>query len=318
MSDQILISICIPAYKGIEFLKRLLDSIAIQNFKNFEVVITDDSPDNSVRELSSAYHDKFSLNYYRNESPLGTPANWNKAIENASGKWIKLMHDDDWFADENSLGHFAEAITQNPSTSFIFSAYRNHYLDTGRTNDVFVDSSRLNILQKNPATLFSRNIIGPPSVVLHKKTARVQYDPAIKWVVDIDFYIRYLHDEKSPVYINKILVNVGIGEQQVTQDCFRQRPIEIPENFYLLGKVGVVQLKNIFIYDAWWRLMRNLQITREKEIVESGYSGKIPTVISSMVSWQRKIPARILQTGIFSKAFMFVHYLLNYGRISSN
>lgn len=152
-------------------------------------------------------------------------------------------------------------------------------------------------------------------MVLHKKTSRVQYDPRIKWVVDIDFYIRYLQDEKSPVYINKILVNVGIGEQQVTQDCFRQRPIEIPENFYLLGKVGAVQLKNIFIYDAWWRLMRNLQITRDKEIVESGYPGKIPTVISSMVNWQRKIPGPILNMGIFSKAFMFVHYLLNYGKI---
>jgi glycosyltransferase involved in cell wall biosynthesis len=43
-----LISICIPAYKRTEFLQRLLDSIDIQTFKNFEVIVTDDSPGNDV------------------------------------------------------------------------------------------------------------------------------------------------------------------------------------------------------------------------------------------------------------------------------
>jgi hypothetical protein len=156
------------------------------------------------------------------------------------------------------------------------------------------------MLQKDPVTLFSRNIIGPPSVVLHKKSQSVLYDTKIKWVVDIDFYIRYVRNQK-PVYIDKVLINVGIGEQQVTQDCFRQRPIEIPENFYLLEKVGI-KLKNILVYDAWWRLMRNLQIKYEKEIIESGYHGKIPSVISSMVAWQRKLPNAVLQTGVLSNA----------------
>ena len=42
MAEPSLISICIPAYKHPDFLKRLLDSISIQSFKNFEVIISDD------------------------------------------------------------------------------------------------------------------------------------------------------------------------------------------------------------------------------------------------------------------------------------
>ena len=37
MVDIPIISICIPAFKRIEYLRRLLDSIAIQTFTDYEV-----------------------------------------------------------------------------------------------------------------------------------------------------------------------------------------------------------------------------------------------------------------------------------------
>src|SRR5439155_18647369 len=89
MTNKPLVSICIPAYKRVEFLKRLLESISIQSFKDFEVIITDDSPTNEVYELSQAYKDKFTLFYSKNAVAVGTPENWNEAIRHAKGEWIK-------------------------------------------------------------------------------------------------------------------------------------------------------------------------------------------------------------------------------------
>ena len=51
MHESPLISICIPAYKRIDYLQKLLDSISIQTFKDYEVIVTDDSPDESVEIL---------------------------------------------------------------------------------------------------------------------------------------------------------------------------------------------------------------------------------------------------------------------------
>jgi len=51
MTNSSEISICIPAYKNVGFLERLLHSISIQSFADYEVVITDDSPDDSVKNL---------------------------------------------------------------------------------------------------------------------------------------------------------------------------------------------------------------------------------------------------------------------------
>ena len=80
-----LISICIPAYNRTTYLKRLFESIADQLFKDFEVIVSDDSPSDSVKDLCAAYSNKFTLRYFKNQPSLGTPANWNNAIEKAIG-----------------------------------------------------------------------------------------------------------------------------------------------------------------------------------------------------------------------------------------
>jgi glycosyltransferase involved in cell wall biosynthesis len=301
------VSICIPAYKRISYLERLLDSIAIQRQKDFEVIVTDDTPGDEVRDLCGLYRNKFSLYYFKNSFQLGTPENWNESIRHANGEWIKLMHDDDWFADENTLSVFADAVKENPSISFFYSAYTNVF-DEGRQATVYISSFRKRMLEQNPVTLFSKNVIGPPSVTLVRNEKKIWYDNKTKWIVDIDFYMRYLKTE-LPFYIDKPLINVGIHETQVTKSVFRVREVEIPENLYLLSKVGAQNLKNILVYDAVWRLIRNLKVTSLAQISESGYRGDVPVIVKSMIAWQSKIPVQILRVGVFSKIIMFLHYL---------
>ncbi len=303
------ISICIPAYKRIDFLKRLLDSIVLQTFTDFEVIITDDSNDSSVEVLAKTYLNNFSLLYIKNEKTLGTPENWNEAIRHAKGEWIKLMHDDDWLAHAGSLSAFADAVKQSPSSSFFYSAYINVFENSGKQVPVYINSFRKRKLQQNPVTLFSRNVIGPPSVTLVRNDKKIWYDGKTKWVVDIDFYIGFL-ENNLPFYIDKLLVKVGINEEQVTHSTFRVANVEIPENFYLLNKVGIKNLRELLIYDAWWRMMRNLKITSLSKIRESGYDGEVHYVIKTMISWQMKMPFQILKIGFFSKLIMFIHYLI--------
>ena len=306
--SNVFISVCIPAYKRIEYLKRLLDSISIQRSRDFEVIVTDDSPSDDVRLLCKEYENSFPISYYKNEVAKGSPENWNEAIRHARGEWIKLMHDDDWFASPDSLSEFTNAVNQNSSASFFYSAYSNVF-ESDKETAVFINAFRKKELKKNPVTLFSKNVIGPPSVTLVRNDKRFWYDTQFKWLVDIDFYIRYLK-EASAFYINKSLIKVGVNEEQVTKSSFRVASIEIPENFYLLDKVGIKSLKNILVYDTFWRMIRNLKITTGSIIRENGYTGELHLVIQAMIKWQATIPAFFLQIGIFSKIIMWLHYLL--------
>jgi len=315
MEKAVFISICIPAYKNVSFLKRLLDSIQIQTYRHFEVVVTDDSPDNEVFELCSSHSLKDSLRYFRNERNLGTPENWNESLRRAKGEWIKLMHDDDWFAIPEAMMIFAKAIGQHPETAFFFSAYTNVYLERNSSEAVRISGKWQKYLEKDPKSLLSSNRIGPPSVTIHKLSSVIFYDPTLKWLVDIDFYIRFLENSRA-VFIPESLVKVGLGNDQVTQQVFRNPAVEIPENLYVLNKIGVNSLKNIIVYDAFWRFIRNMNLRSVSQIRIAGYHKTVPAIISSMIRIQSFVPKAILKTGIFSKSFMFLHYLFNYSKLT--
>lgn len=311
---QPLISICIPAYKRPENVDKLLHSIRVQTFHDFEIILTDDSPDDSLTNLVQNYPD-LNILYYKNPTALGTPANWNEGISKAKGEWIKLMHDDDWFASETSLEEFA-AATKNEK-KFIFSAYSNVF-DNGRKKELklFPAQKRQRILN-NPLLLLARNIIGPPSVTLIHRSVPEQYDTFMKWRVDIDFYIRLLLKEKDFYVISNPLVNVGISESQVTNSCIDKPEVELPEGLLLLNKYGVQRLKNLWVYDAWWRILRNVGVRNRAGLKKYTSYNEWPKALLKMADHQSNIPSALLKIGLFSKLCMLLSFLVNYRNLDS-
>jgi len=90
------VSIIIPNYNGQEHLKRLLPSIANQNFDDYEVLIIDDcSPDRSVLDyIKSFIKDYRNFNLVENNENLGFVKTCNKGIGLARGDYICLLNND--------------------------------------------------------------------------------------------------------------------------------------------------------------------------------------------------------------------------------
>jgi glycosyltransferase involved in cell wall biosynthesis len=301
-----LISICIPAYQRTEYLRRLLDSIEMQTFRRFEVIITDDSPGTELQNLVENHPLQSMIRYYKNQRTLGTPENWNEAFRKSTGDWIKIMHDDDWFSGPDSLYFFAEAVEKG-RPAFYFSAYTNAFPD-GHSKIIKPNFRHLKSMKQLPESLFASNRIGPPSTVIFEKDSDLHFDNRMKWLVDIDFYIRYIKKHGAPEYIPKNLVKIGISESQVTRSSFGKPDIEIPERFMLGEKLDAGAIHHIIVFDAWWRFIRNLSIRDVAQIKNSGYNGKIPDFILMIIRSQQKIPEPLLNKGVFSKIFMMFFY----------
>lgn len=308
MADLIKISICIPAYKEVIYLKRLLDSIAVQAFRDYEVIITDDSPDDAVKQLAAQYAGDLPVRYYKNEKALGTPENWNEAIRKASGEWIKIMHHDDWFDNPDALGTFYQAVQRNPGASFFFCAFQNIIEDTGSREIVRCNIFDRFFLWLSPLHLFKRVYVGNPSCTLVKKDVHLEYDNRLKFVVDFDYYIRLIRQPNKYSYIDKVIINVGFHNEQVTRYTFLVPSVQIPENFLLLEKFGKRILRNPVVYDYYWRMFRNLGI-RSVEQVSQYDSRPVPPILQGMINAQSRVSLNVLKKGIFSKLLMMISYL---------
>lgn len=303
--SEVRISICIPAYRKAAALTRLLRSLEEQTYRNFEVIISDDSPDDAVRLAAEPFGAAFKLRYHHNRPALGTPENWNQAMRLAGGEWIKMMHDDDWFNSPTSLQELFDCTSGG--ADFVFCGY--HIVEGKRIRSTSsIRPHWVKILQDDPRLLIRQNVIGHPSVTLHRNYRDRWYDNRMKWMVDIDFYIRCLQSGAKFAFTDKPLVNIGYHPEQVTKSVFSNRQVVISENMLLLEKLGADVLNDMKVYDYFWRLMRNYEV-RDLEDLRSLAPVAIPSVLVKMLAFRKRVPSFLLKAGPFSKAWMLLAFL---------
>lgn len=107
-------SVIIPNYNSEKWIKKLLDSIYEQTYKDYEVIIVDDiSIDGSVEIIKSYIaekdlHDKFTL--YTTEEKLWNGGARNAGVREARGDYILFADCDDWFSDKYCFKEIARII----------------------------------------------------------------------------------------------------------------------------------------------------------------------------------------------------------------
>lgn len=283
------VSICIPAYKQTKFLAQTLDSIYLQDFKDYEIIVTDDSPDDSVETLIRSYDFGDKLKYIKNKVQKGSPANWNEAIKHSNGEYIKIMHHDDWFTNDKSLQEFVSLLDNNPLADFAFSGCYNYIGE--RKNHHFVEYKNIEKLKTDPYILLLGNIIGAPSVTIHRRSVLSRYDESLKWLVDLDFYIQLIKQNQNFGFSIEPLVSIcSMGDHQVTNECVHNRNIEIPEYVYVYQKLlnhqstlNKEQKENIL------NLFFKYRITKISELENLPLKSKIPKEIKTLFGLGLKI-----------------------------
>jgi glycosyltransferase involved in cell wall biosynthesis len=259
MIDEI--SICVPTYNNTAGLLRLLKSIEIQSYKSFEVVISDDSTSDEIKHLVETFKPKFELKYFKNNLPLGTPLNWNNAIEKATYQIIKIMHHDDWFANEDSLLKLLVCFKQSPS-KFAFSYSRNINLQNNKLGYLNCPNHEaLEKLKKDPFIIFKENIIGAPSAVIFERDNKLVFNKNLKWFVDCKFYFDFLQIKKNPPGILRSEeINIGISPSQVTNSC-NTAEIILGELIYCLDNNDLIWKNNKQMIILIFNQLKRFQIS---------------------------------------------------------
>ncbi|HEY6505831.1 MAG TPA: glycosyltransferase family 2 protein [Chitinophagaceae bacterium] len=240
VTDQLpKVSICIPAYNQTVYLNILLRSIASQTFTGYEIILSDDSSTEDVKNLVDTFSFGPKLKYYRNRPPLGSPSNWNAAIQKATGKYVKIMHHDDAFTHDTSLAEMVNCI-ESSNYDYVFSNTTIEIVTQPGQNRIHT-IQKLNELIKKPYLLFFGNSIGSPSTLLHKREqfATLHYDPSFIWLVDIEYYTRlFAASSNGGLVTEPHILTHGSAEHQLTSKIVTDFDLQVKEQVLLYNNLA--------------------------------------------------------------------------------
>jgi glycosyltransferase involved in cell wall biosynthesis len=118
-----LVTVYIPTYNRVDLLKRAVESVRQQTYKNLEIIIVDDcsiDETKSYLECISQIDDR--IKYFLKERNSGACISRNIAIQNASGDFITGLDDDDYFL-ENRIQFFMDNIHYLNEHIFLYSYF---------------------------------------------------------------------------------------------------------------------------------------------------------------------------------------------------
>lgn len=302
-----IVSICIPAYNQLTAFEQLLKSIELQSFKDFELIITDDSDHENLLPVLEAFSFPGKVIYHKNDTPLGTPKNWNKALSLATGTYIKIMHHDDSFSQESSLSEMVKILDSDSECDFLFCDCNNISPDGTLLFKHSISLNEDKILKKNAMYLFYSNVIGAPSVTLFRKND-FKFDENLKFLVDIEFYIRILSKNEKYLHISQGLINIGHSENQVTSHIMKDKSIVLWEHFYLFNKLFHSKTNFKYFFQKYWVLIDNEKITSISKI-EAIWKSEIPRFIVSIIKFRTILGTSKYIKRILKNPLRFLTYI---------
>lgn len=246
-----------------------MDSLLSQDFRDFEVIIADDSTDDEIEKYIGSIKDD-RIDYVHNKKRLGHIFNWNATIDRAQGEYIKIMFADDWFNSGDALGKYVKLLDDNPDAVMAFSSNIQYYIDhPGDNFQRHIPEDFVKKLKDDYRYVFTHNAIGAPSVTIYRRSSGVRFDEKSTCASDVFLYMELLKDGGGFVYTDEPLICIGIHGDQYTNTFLDNVEEVISDRRYLYEKYDLHESSECKEHFKNEYLLKNLKST--SYAAECGY-----------------------------------------------
>lgn len=190
-----LVSVIVPNYNHSNFLRKRLDSILNQTFRNFELIILDDASTDNSREIILEYakRNPAIITCYNEKNSGGPFKQWNKGVDLSSGEYLWIAESDD-YSDPDFLKKTVAEMIKSVKTGLVFcdtwirdEEKRIKYLRSDKIKSPGINQKYLTLHS------FVRNPIPNVSCVLFRKSAFLdagKADESMKYCGDWYIYLK--------------------------------------------------------------------------------------------------------------------------------
>lgn len=140
-----MVSVIIPTYGGGDGLKKVIESILNQTYKNIEIIVVDDNGFGSKNQIKTAevlreYTVAGSVKYITPEKNAGGSAARNKGAQISQGKYLMFLDDDDTVSADK-IAKQVEALESAPEKYGISYCSTKVWLDGNLSNTIVAEKS---------------------------------------------------------------------------------------------------------------------------------------------------------------------------------
>ena len=235
-----LVSVIMSCYnENIDWIKESIDSIIKQTYRNIEIIIVNDNPENeeiiSLLEYYSKNEKRISIIF--NDKNLGLVKSLNKAIKFAKGNYIARMDSDD-VSDINRISEQVSFLEKNKDIDLVMT-HANLIDEQGKNIGEFITTPcKINDIKK---LLRYRNVCMHPTWLLKKSMVdKLEGYKEFLYVEDYEFLCRAIVNGYNLATIPKKLLNYRIRSTSISNSNRIQQQI----NFQYVNKGYIQSLKN--------------------------------------------------------------------------
>lgn len=244
-----LISVVVPIYNVEKYLRLCLDSLLVQTYTNFEVLMINDGSSDGSSNICKEYLTKDRRFQYFEKENGGSSDARNYGVEHSKGEYITFVDSDDWLK-ETFLADLYEAITRT-GADIALSTYVKYDDFQSVYNIPIIGEYYERIwmsdewIRELPKLEMEDNSYSNPWAKLFKKELfRTIRFPKGKLIEDTRTNIKLFLESSSLVYINKCLYFYRIRGGSVMQTITEKLLEDVLDT--LVERLCLVTIKGLY------------------------------------------------------------------------
>ncbi|HFH2090816.1 TPA: glycosyltransferase family 2 protein [Streptococcus pneumoniae] len=310
------VSVIIPVYNVEKYLRRCLDSVVNQTYKDIEVILVNDgSPDNS-KEICEEYVAKYSNIQLINQKNAGLGAARNTGLQYITGNAVTFVDSDDWL-ELDAIEYYVASMKKSDADIVVTQMIRKkEYFSNEGTNGTTIKEEVLNQEQfaKKYFKIDGNNIEYYACAKLYKREiAREVKYPVGLFAEDVPAAFGSIIRSQKIFYSTKVTYNYFFNDNSLTAK-FTDKDFDLEKIWDLVveeakvyGNEDYILYAKVNRYRIDFNLLCRIALSENKSDIEK-YSQEI-VVLLGKVKENKKILLKYLP---FSRKVIFRLFIVDY------